>query len=500
MSKANEHQSELDCKPTYLPPLSPSAKSHPIHAVGVPALVSYPVKLSADIVDALLNGEDADASIEFDDDEQGKIFIPNSSDVPFTTRSITDHDADTARSVLYSRRGNDMRLVGPIYREMEIDRFPNKRSYPSQKRAVQSRNASASKRASKEPDVASDSSKAPRAGKPTQKRPRAAPRRPTPNFPPPPPPPQKQNGNNAGIRIRSVPALRSAPASPTENGRQAPPKRSAPQSRNAVGAVGPRPPSARLSKPARQQTRTKARISPRSNSSVPTPNVRSPSSPRVGTRRKMDDPEDVRRHVVHSLALGDMTMTAIRRRHEARNMEGVVLGEALGEVAEKSGSTYRLKKRSWREVYDDYTDYNDIEKKRMKENRVEVSGLVEGKLRVGVMNDDLLQAELSSAAEHIMRPVPEVKDKAEEETLRKNYDHVHRLYSEVIDRISDVNSKFERLGDKLKISNESERAHVSIAIQSADKSHAKRFKRFQRVLPKMHSFLKQVRHAVERYD
>ncbi|CAN8064428.1 unnamed protein product [Agarophyton chilense] len=498
MSNANKHQSELDCRPTYLPPLSPSAESHPHHATGVPALVSYPVKLSADIVEALLSGEDA--SIVFDDDEQGKIFMPNRPDVTFTTRSITDHDADTARSVLYSRRGNDMRLVGPIYHEMEIDRFPNKRSHPTKKRPVQSRNISTSKRAPKEPDVASDTSKAPRARKTTEKRPRAAPRRPTPNLPPPPPQPQKQNGNNAGIRIRSVPALRSAPASPTENGRQAPPKRSAPQSRSAIGALGPRPPNAPLSKPARQQTPSKARLSPRSNSRVPSPNVHSPSSPRVGTRRKMDDPEDVRRHVVHSLALGDMTMTAIRRRHEARNMEGVVLGEALGEVAERSGSTYRLKKRSWREVYDDYNDYNDMEKKRMKQNRVEVSGLVEGKLRVDVINDDLLQEELSSAAKLMARPVQEVKDDAEEERLRKNYEHVHRLYSEVIDRMGDVNAKFRRLGDKLKISNESERAHVSAAIQSANKSHAERFKRFQRVLPKMHGFLKHVRQTLERYD
>eukprot|EP00178_Gracilaria_changii_P009365 TRINITY_DN2744_c0_g1_i1.p2 TRINITY_DN2744_c0_g1~~TRINITY_DN2744_c0_g1_i1.p2 ORF type:complete len:502 (-),score=111.75 TRINITY_DN2744_c0_g1_i1:5112-6617(-) len=495
----NARQSDLPNRPTYLPPLSPSATSHPHHATGVPPRQSYPVKLSADTVNALLNGEDA--FIEFTHDEQGKIYIPNRPDITFTTRAITADNADTSRAALFSRRGSNLRLVGPINHEMEIDRFPNQRSHHVKKRAVNAR--SAVKREVKPLEDAADATTAkPRARKSAEKRPRAAPRRPPATAS------AGANGNSANFRVpRSLPltqaALRSAPASPTENGRQPAAKRVAAASRSSMGSLGARrispPANTPLPKPVARQTPTKTRVSPHSNSRGPSPGVHSPSSARAHTRAQMDNLEDVRRHVVHSLALGDMTMAAIRRRHEARNMESNVLDDALGEVAEKSGVTYRLKKRSWREVYDDYTDYSDMERKMMTQNRQKV-GAVDGKLAMEVMNDDLLNHEVRDVAKLMSRSVAEAKDEEGDDRLRKSYEQVHRIYSEVIERISAVAVKMRRLGDRLETCNESERGQVCALIDSANQVHGERYSRFKRALPKMHGYLKQVRRAVEKYE
>ncbi|KAI0567083.1 hypothetical protein FGB62_4g258 [Gracilaria domingensis] len=384
---------------------------------------------------------------------------------------------------------------------MEIDHFPNQRSHVTKKRTVNSRNSA--KREMK-PSESSQETPAKRARNGVEKRPRAPSKPPVANG--------TAANNASGFRIpRSVPAplpppLRSAPASPTENGRQSAPKRSAPAARNSIASLSSRrfsPPSnTQLPKPVSRQTPTKTRQSPHSSSRGPSPNVHSPSSPRLSSRPKMDDPEDVRRHVVHSLALGDMTMAAIRRRHEAYNMEGTVLDGALGEVADKSGTNYRLKKRSWREVYDDYTDYSEMEKKRMVQNRFK-AGSVDGKLGTEVMNHDMFEHEVKDVTKRMVKTVADVKDEEDEDKLRENYNQMHKLYKEAIERVTDVSIKFRRLEDKWVSCGDTETTQltmqVSMALQSGNKVHGERFTRLQNLLPKMHGYLKQVRQAVVRY-
>lgn len=489
-------QSDLASRPTYLPPLSPSAPSHPHHAAGVPALQSFPVKVSTEVLNAIIEGQQ-EATITFHDNEQGTIHLPNHPDVGFSTRSIYANNAETARAALYSRRRNNLRLVGPILHEMDIyPRMPNEVSAATKKRALNTRQTP---------------SKKPRVRKNPEKRPRAPLSRPTPAIPQSVQPPNINTSATAVRPPRSSPpngnSLRSSSLSPpTENGRQPVPKRASALGRNSIGALGSRrmsPSKTSLPKAGGRQTPTKSRLSPITTSRVMSPKkggALSPSRARMNPRPKMSDADEIRRHVMHSLALGDMQKGAIRRRHEALNMDSTVLNDVLDGVADAKNGTYKLKKSMWREVYDGYSEYSEMEKKRMKENRVEVCGVVDGRLNAEGMNNDMLQEEMNSVVSEMGKASVGVKNDEEENKIRKRYETIHSVYIEVINRMEMVSSMFRRLAAKLKACGDGGKEEITCAICLAHSKHSKQYESFVRVLPTVHGYLKQIRQAIEKYE
>lgn len=273
---------------------------------------------------------------------------------------------------------------------------------------------------------------------------------------------------------------------------------------SSIGALRQRfsPPSTtQLPGPIGRAAPTKSRQAPQTISRGGSPNTQTGSGAGLGAKPKLKDSEEIRRHVVHSLALGDMTLNAMRRRHESRNMDSAVLDEVLKDVADVTGDNYRLKKRAWREVYDSYSEYSDMNRKLMRQNRVQVCGLVDGKLRAEFMNDDALQEEINELSKQFSKGVYEVENDEDERLARRNYERVHVLYGEVIDRMSMVNGKFVELRERLETCTESSgKEEVKNTIRSCDRRYGESFKRFERVLPKMHGFLKGIQEAVCNYE
>lgn len=486
MPTARQSQSDLPNRPTYLPPLSPSAKSHPHHAFGTPVPLTYQVKLSSEVFNAIFKGKDQ-ATIEFTDLDQGTIHLPNRADVSFTTHPTNANNDETARAALYSRRRNNMRLVAPVS-HMDI----HKRPTPAPNIKI----------GPIKPEKRKTSDSSQRGSKKRQRPPGDSPAQNSTALPPTPSQPYKPNGSAIKVprsAARNARLPHSSRSPTTQNGKQG--GRIPRGSINSIGALGQRfsPPSQpSLPKPIAP---SKSRQSPQSISRGGSPNTQTGNAVGLGAKAKLDDGEEIRRHVVHSLALGDMTLHAMRRRHESLNMDSVVLGEVLKEVADLSGDNYKLKKGAWREVYDSHPGYNDGNRQLMRENRAKVCALVDGKLNVELMNDDALQEEIKELSKQFSKGVGEVQNDEEERLARKKYERGYRLYREVIARVSLVNGRFVELKEKLEKCKESGgKEKLKMRIQSCDRRYNESFKRLERVLPKMHGFLKGIREAVCKYE
>lgn len=486
-------------------------------------VIVYTAKLPDDVVKKLSSGE---STFKFLDATRGVIELGSES-VKFATRATGDQKS-RSRAVAYSRRGDAIRATGKIAGDIDVERkWSENLSRTTKKRTIDAENASKSREVKVFDDihVSAPSKRSRRNPEKRQRNPTSAPV-----------PRSRPNGfasrlpSNGSLNRLSVPATPpytsphvSPGHIPSVNGSRRgtpqqhsgyPPRSTPPPTTSLGGPTGTRVPS-------RHVTPTRPMRSSPIGSRGPSPAqiTSAPSSPRVGSLRpKSTDTNELRRNVIHILALGETTNAKLRSRildaNSGSDNQGALLN-IIREVGRYTGTGYVLKDDSWSDVSDTFREYSAMERNRIREllaKRKDAPALRSGRMPKG-SDADIVPVSKSSTDSQIeaaiaqferrqgnKKPGALIQSAAEEDNLRQYFSDLYPLYSEVNRRLEKIREIFEDLGKKFQASQPGRaRDDLEKRIASLYDEHRDRHKKFCKALPALHSELGDVRKRIEEW-
>lgn len=240
------------------------------------------------------------------------------------------------------------------------------------------------------------------------------------------------------------------------------------------------------------------------------PSDHSPSSPRIGNLRPRSlDHVELRRHVIHVLALGSLSMQEIRRRVLGSDLTMEVkdrFNEVLHEVGVGVSGQYSLKKSLWKEVRDDYEKYTDLERTRVRSERpsgtrangAKTNGVVEPKPR-GVNGKSEFSADPAiKECEAEMAETTVVTCEADELRLRKSFHKWYPKYSGVIEELERMERTFRELNGRYHDARSAaERENIAREITTNYERHRRRHDELIKFLPRLHARLRSIRDSLE---
>lgn len=508
-------------QPMLIPPMQPSPSDKPTDAAApsTPATV-WALKLTDEEKNQFLSSRDQ-ATIEFSHPDKGVITIPGADPLNFTTRRLSE-PGHPFQSYCFTRRAQSVRFTGPIHAEMELDRRMSKKvATKTRTRTIDAKEGPG--RELKLVEALPTPPKRPRVRKSVDKRPRA-PARTTrtssllnSNAP-------LANGHANGLgrswpngAVASSSPLESPVVSPghiprsgltamangsrrgTPTGAGLPPRNTSPN--NPV----PFPPKTARYTPTRSN-----HVSP-SVSRGPSPilNSSAPSSPRTGNLRpKSQSYADLRRNVIHILALGEHSAQAVRSRLgegiSAPDRQSMVHG-ILHEVGETKRGLFTLKDELWSEVDDHFPAYSDLERTRVKSSRVDVESSrgqssangSEQSAHLHSMTDAQVEAAIDKFEKMKRSSNGKLATVNGEQGLRKSYNDLFPLYSEIMRKMQDLSNLFSSLGTRIRDAKGASRDALAERISSQYEKHQGRYARFTKVLPLIHSYLAEIRKKLE---
>lgn len=216
-----------------------------------------------------------------------------------------------------------------------------------------------------------------------------------------------------------------------------------------------------------------------------------------------EDRVELRRGVIHILALGEVAMTGLRRRLGISDTAGghEMLISILAEVADSRKGNYTLRERLWAEASDGYPAYSEIERSRMKANRKEALGAnAEAKIRMQSLSEEQFDDEVNAFEKGYQRDVGVVTNDREESGMRKQFAQLYPLYTEVIARMEELQKSFVSLAGKFKAARTAqEKDSLAKRLQANHMKHKNRYLKYERVLPLLHRRMKGMHKALEGY-
>lgn len=505
--------------PIPLPPLSPPPQSHPQAINNSPLPVAYSLKLPQEVIKTLLAAPSA-PSVRFDTNSGGQILINNANPIRFSIHPVADPNASTARAACYTRRNNSLRPVGPIIADLVVERtLSSSVAAATKKRALDARNAGKTRDLMVLDDVPAPHPAKKQRKKPPEKRPRA-PRRPTNTISASVPPPKKPTPPlSNGVRLPRSSPVPPANISPPFRSPAVSPGHSAAKPNGSTGSTPTRKsfsampsrkvsPSSLLSlpKPVSRRTPTKPnRYSP-VGSRGPSPSVNSPGSPRASSIRppRLTDQTDIteiRRQIIHFLAMGEKDLKSIKDRLDSQRVEAPssTLAAILAEVASSNSGRYALKEKIWDSVTESF-DYTNAELGKMRAYRTEALEGPYDKLKKQNMSDAELDAAIESFRKNHKDTEEIITTEKQEAQLRKSFTKMCPLYSELIGRMEELQGVFKKLETRfLAAKSKDERDGLARRITNNHKKYRARYMTCKRVLPEVHSRMKRIRRALDEY-
>lgn len=451
----------------------------PLHESRIPAgAVVYKTRIHEDVIAQLLAG--AQASVEFDDAKaENGIFIINGTGSGHLLEAQPEPDKSGVNpmDVVFSMaNGGEPRCTGKIYKTLDFDRRKVKTS-ARRTRTSPPQFVSATKKRSEAP-----------AQSPAPKRQRTAP-----------PAPLRSSRPVSALNGIGAPApLRESPA-------KLPGLRSSRISANSP-SKHPRPPRS-------------SHFSPSYSSS---PN--SPGAPRAPDPAQRLD--NLRRGMVHFLALGDATEASLKKRlldlRESPSLDPA-FRKILRQVGRfTKGTGFSLREEHWREVSDNFALYSEADRKRVRDllarrskrkstpvgnglrarsSLTALTSVVEAPI---IVNDDVSYAIIAKAlaqfdARH-SRNGP-IRDDHEEQTVHSYWDAWHSVYNQMHVRMERMSLEMEKLGKRYDEARSSgDRANAEKAIEKFHEASFEQHSQYKKYLPLLHAELKSLLRRMRAYS
>lgn len=284
-------------------------------------------------------------------------------------------------------------------------------------------------------------------------------------------------------------------------------------------------PAPALPRPGGRRTPTApSRISPAgSRGASPHVGNGSPHSPRVGNVRVRgkDKVADMRRIVIHTLALGESSMSGLKAKLHAddgSDAQGQLV-KIVQEVAEKRGMVLKLREALWSEVSDGYEGYTDAERARVREARDgrvnggggggengSARGLVEpstGAMTNSIGTHGMSHAQLEERLDAYERDerttdVKKIRSDEDESDLRRRFAKWFPVYQAMIGRMDDMKKAFAKMEKGLSDArNSRDRDLVVKEIRHTHDKYHDMHARCVKMLPTLHRRLKDMRSALD---
>lgn len=228
--------------------------------------------------------------------------------------------------------------------------------------------------------------------------------------------------------------------------------------------------------------------------------------------------EEVRKSIIHVLALGEMSETNLRKRIlEAREspMSDATFRKLLREVGRYGKSGYVLREESWREVLESYVGYTESDQKRLREvlgrrakrkapglrsSRSVANGHDEAPIIVkGAVSDAIISKALDQFEKHGQRTVP-IRSAKEEQDAHSLWDAWHSVYVQVNLRLDAMREDMEKLGRRYdNAKNTRDRGEVEREIHVFHEKSMVRHEQYCKFLPLLHKKLKSLLARMEVY-
>lgn len=269
-----------------------------------------------------------------------------------------------------------------------------------------------------------------------------------------------------------------------------------------------------LSRPTRSRApNPSSRYSPRAVSPSPSA-VHSPSSPRIGNLRpKNINRADMRRNVIHVLALGEQSVHAVKSRiigSGAPESQHTMIMGVLHEVSEAKHGMFKLREKCWKEVDDTFSTYTDMERTRMKSARAEAIGDQDGKyesdekgkLPSYIENADKLEEALEAFERNNVSksPVIRIRSEQDETYVRKEFKTLHPIYIAGIEWIEDVAAMIRSLEKRwMDTKSDSERQMLAKRIIEKHSIYKTRHAKFVRIVPIMHERVRKMKKEIDEW-
>lgn len=498
----------------FLPPISTSANIKDGSPSDSAQPVVFAVKLTQEMVSTLVAGAATDdASIHLAE-SHAVLNMPNHDSFKFTLRPIGEGD-DSRRAVCYSRNATDLRAVGPIVADLDLERANSvEASSVAKMRAADERDKSQKRGMKRADDIAPTARKKRRT---VEKRPRPPPK--MPKSSPIVSPGRGPSANNTPPRARPNGRSRATPTASAAVPPSSAPRRISPQTNSQLSGLfgnGNRPEMTERVRPGassirRSVTPPKLRSSPygsRRTSPLPS-SAHSPSSPKTGNlRAKSEDIDELRVNVMHILASQPRAFHSLSSRvieNDAPPELKEDLKSVLQGVATCKDGIYTLRGHCWARISEDYQAYTHAERTQMRIARSEyysANGTNDVKsITDGVMTDAQLDSEIRSFQKAKTDDnVGKISSERGEKEFRKTFEKWYPLYAEVINRLEKMSKTFKSLDSRYRERRSAEeRDSIVKKITAAYEKHKKRREELITVLPLLHEHLRSIRSALDKW-
>lgn len=450
--------------------------------------VIYKTRIHADLIAQLIAGEEA--TIEFDDEAcENGIFVINDDGYLLEAQPEPDKSGVNPMSFAFCMTGEEeARCTGKVYKQLDFDRKKVKpdalrrRTSPPQLQPLQK------KRSAEEPSDAAE----------------------------------RKGSSSTAKRQRTA-------ATPLRNARPL-------SSLNGIGANAPFP-SLRKSPGLRVLGNglRSAKTPPKPQSALRNPrlgrlspsDVSSPNSPGTVSPPSPQRLEEIRKGIVHFLALGETPEGSLKKRlldaHESPHVDAP-FRKLLREVGTACGkSVYKLNEQWWRDVTEDFALYSEADRKRVRDilarrgkksskagpsgrRSSRTSSLVEFMSLSGspmIVTDpsspEIITRALAQFDKRSTRADP-IRNEREEKRAHDLWDAWHSVYEQLNKRLDQMWEKMARLGKRYDSArNAEEREKAESAIQDFHDASYEHHQEYTKYLPILHKELKSLLARMKQY-
>lgn len=471
------------------------------------------LQLSEEEVNQLRNAKNP--TLTFSSSSAGCISISEQHELPFTTRTVSGANDGMARGVLFSRRGDAVRNVGPIIADMDVERnMPTHRKRKHPHHAGVTPAARPRLPSMPEPPAPGQPikgsqplSKRPRPARPSM--PRTAPV--SPNVRPPTHPllpgevasvgadraVLSGGPRNPRAKLRSIRSPVSPPG--TSPGHGGPMRLS--NGRGLSGGLTSRRPNAVANGSGTSPDDVGL---PLLASNPRYPRRTSPESPArdsAAARVSAECRERLRRHVIHMAATHSKSIQEVRRRCDVKEGtdEDAALGAILKEVASVKRGVLHLHDVHWDKVSEGYECYDERERGTVRKKRSLYQRVQNGSGDDGDSDSEggagMSDGELDAKMREFESEGGDKRVGGEVE-MRKAFSKWYPVYDAIVRKMQKMHRDFSTLERRFKESEGRDREAVVKTIRLKHSRQKERRRKLEVTLPKLHGLLKDIKETL----